>query len=215
MTKKFALPIFISMLAFMSTNAYSQENKEPGSAQPENKVQFALAAADASGDAMPVKLSEVSLPALESQGVLSVASGGDSLAPKGPQLAPAPALSRVAIYAVGSSNCDWEYMTILGQLSTTCDHGGQLLRVAVQEIGYGASPFAWMNGGLLPQSANYTNQSICIVGNNYVWPCPAGYTVVGWMKYYNLDGQQSGKFQFQDTSINAPFNTLSTSILIK
>ena len=203
------------MLVFMSTNAYSQANKEPGSAKPEDKVQRALPVSEASGNAMPMILSEISFPAPESQGILSVASGEDSLAPNNAQLAPAPGLSRVFIYAVGSSDCGWEYMTTFDQYSTNCDHGGQQLRVAVQEIGYGGNAFAWMNGGVLPKSANYANESICIVGNNYVFPCPAGYTIVGWIKYYNLDGYQNGNFRFQNTSINPPQNTLSASISIK
>ncbi|AJQ95561.1 DUF4879 domain-containing protein [Gynuella sunshinyii] len=40
---------------------------------------------------------------------------------------------------------------------TLCDYGGSQLRAAVLEIGYGHSEFAWMNGSLLPNSAQYSN----------------------------------------------------------
>ncbi|AEY69549.1 hypothetical protein AH2_00039 [Burkholderia phage vB_BceS_AH2] len=144
-------------------------------------------------------------------------SGALAKAPdaKAPELrAPAPPLSRIIMFAVGSSNCGWEYMTTIGQISTTCDHGGAQLRAVVQEIGYGGTPIAWMQGGLLPNSANYLNEAICIVNGYYTTACPNGATIVGWYRYFNLDGYQNGQFQEQNTSIVSPFNTLSTFINI-
>ncbi|WP_116811990.1 YolA family protein [Steroidobacter cummioxidans] len=129
--------------------------------------------------------------------------------------APAPPLTRELVYAVGSTQYGgWEYMTTIGQMSTVGDHGGAQLRVVVQEIGYGNNPLAWMAGSLLPLSANYQNDAICISGNYYVSPCPVGGIVVGWYRYYNLDGWQDNLFQYQNTSTNSPYNTLSTSINI-
>lgn len=119
-----------------------------------------------------------------------------------PQAA-APQLTRELVFAVGSSQyysnkgTFWEYTTQVGQSSTTADHGGQQLRVVVQEIGYGGTPTARMNGTILPQSANYQNTNICIVSSQYVSPCPAGYTVVGYYHYFNLDGYQSGTFRIK------------------
>jgi len=130
-------------------------------------------------------------------------------------LAPAPPLTRELVYAVGSTDCGWEYMTTIGQISTVCNHGGTQLRAVVQEIGYGGTPFAWLNGGILPSTANYQNDPICIVGSYYTSPCPAGYTIVGYYRYFNLDGNQSGSFTYQNTSVNSPFNTLSTGINIQ
>jgi hypothetical protein len=128
---------------------------------------------------------------------------------------PAPPLTRELVYAVGSTQYGgWEYMTTIGQMSTVGDHGGAQLRVVVQEIGYGNNPLAWMAGSMLPLSANYQNDSICISGNYYVSPCPVGGIVVGWYRYYNLDGWQDNFFQYQNTSTNSPYNTLSTSINI-
>lgn len=133
-------------------------------------------------------------------------------------LAPAPGLSRIAILAVGSdqSNCGggWEYMTTIGQFSTVCNHGGSLMRVAVQEIGYGGTPTMYMAGSFIPSSKIYATQTICVVGGSYVWPCPAGYTVVGFIRYVNLDGYQSGRLTYQNYSLNVG-PTISTAINIQ
>ncbi|KAF1003765.1 MAG: hypothetical protein GAK28_04419 [Luteibacter sp.] len=137
-------------------------------------------------------------------------TNGFSAAP----FAPAPPLTRIIVYAVGSSNCGWEYPSA-GQLSTSCDHGGAQLRTAVLEIGYGGNPFVSMNGGQLPGSAQIGHTSVCITGNQYTWPCTAGQTVAGWLNEYNLDGQQSGTFKYQNTSLNSPWNTIVTQINIR
>lgn len=126
--------------------------------------------------------------------------------------APAPALSSVRVYAVGSTSCGWEYIN--GNSSTSCNHGGGELRVAIIEIGYGANPIASMNGGHLPRSARYASTGICITGTQYTWPCTPGQTIVGWLDEYNVDGQESGYFRYQNTSTNAPYNTLYTQINI-
>ena len=128
--------------------------------------------------------------------------------------APAPALTAMWVYAVGSSNIGWEVMQTRGQFSTKQNHGGALMRAAVIEIGYGYSPFAYMQGSLLPASKIYQTDSVCIVGGYYTWPCPAGYTVVGYFRYINLDGYQNGQFSYRNTSVNSPWNTMSTWINI-
>lgn len=154
--------------------------------------------------------------ALTSGGPLTKVVSEQVAIPKVPLRAPAPPLTRELVYAVGSTQYGgWEYMTTIGQSSTVGDHGGAQLRVVVQEIGYGSSPFAWMAGSMLPSSANYQTDSICISGNYYVSPCPVGGIVVGWYRYYNLDGWQDNLFQYQNTSTNSPWNTLSTSIYIQ
>jgi hypothetical protein len=125
--------------------------------------------------------------------------------------APAPPLTAILVYAVGSSNCGWEYPS---GTTTACDHGGAQLRTAVLEIGYGSNAIAWMAGGILPNSAMYASTPVCITGGYYSWPCTAGQTVVGFLNEYNLDGWQSGIFKYQNTSINSPWNTISTQISI-
>ncbi|MEA9594184.1 DUF4879 domain-containing protein, partial [Xanthomonas campestris] len=67
----------------------------------------------------------------------------------------------------------WEYMTTVGQASTTGNHGGTQLRVVVQEVGYDGSGTAWMNGAVLPSSANYFNDPFCQTGSSYT-ACSTG-----------------------------------------
>ncbi|MDI9689709.1 YolA family protein [Burkholderia cenocepacia] len=126
--------------------------------------------------------------------------------------APAPPLTAMWVYAVGSTDCGWEYTA--GLTTTTCNHGGAQLRSAVLEIGYGASRVAWMNSGVLPSSAMYASTPVCITGGYYTWPCTAGQTVVGFLNEYNLDGYQNGIFKYQNTSTNSPWNTMSVQISI-
>lgn len=147
----------------------------------------------------------------------SVPAQGANAAPQSARsgavaLAAAPSLSNMWVYAVGSSNCGWEYTS--GLSATSCDHGGAQLRTAVLEIGYGSSPLAWMSGGLLASSTNYQTTPVCVTGGYYSWPCTAGQTVVGFLRYYNLDGYQSGLFKYQNTSTNSPWNTMSVQISI-
>ena len=63
-------------------------------------------------------------------------------------------------------------------------------------------------------SANYQTTPVCVTGGSYTWPCTAGQTVVGFLRYYNLDGNQSGLFKYQNTSTNSPWNTMSVQISI-
>lgn len=127
--------------------------------------------------------------------------------------AAAPALSFLQIAFVGSSNIGWESITAL-QTMTSNDHGGVQVRVVTEEIGYGNLPVARFNGSVLPKSKNYLTETICWNGNTYVFPCSAGQTVVGFRKYWNLDGYQIGSFSYQNKSTNSPWNTMSDSISI-
>ncbi|WP_158621434.1 DUF4879 domain-containing protein [Corallococcus aberystwythensis] len=129
-------------------------------------------------------------------------------------LGPAPALSYVQVYAVGSSNVGWEYVSA-SQFTTAYDHGGDVLLVAVLELGYGTSRYVTMAGSLVSGSANYANDSICDDGfGGLALPCSPGQTIVGFMRYYDVSGNQSGSFYYQSTSINSPFNTMSDSMSI-
>ncbi len=197
MNKKFRGSLFLSLAVLFSVHVYAQQSES-----------------DKQGP--PVVLSEIQFTPLEvGNSDLLPAEAVDSLTQTDSQRAPAPPLTQVYIYAVGSSNCNWEYITN-GQNSTVCNHGGALLRAVVREIGYGGEGIAWINGSLLPSSARYLTESICVVGGSYVFPCPAaGYTIVGWMKYYKLDGYQSGTFKYQNTSLNSPWNTMFTQIRIQ
>lgn len=126
--------------------------------------------------------------------------------------APAPALSYVHVRVVGSSTQGWEFVSE-NQLSTTKDHGGSQLRAVTVEIGYGHSPAAKMNGSLLPQSANYLTTTFCNY-SNFLQACNPGETVVGFVRYWNLDGYQNGNFWYGNTSTNSPWNTLDDNMTI-
>jgi len=181
---------------------------------------------------MLLMLASLPLPALAAELVLAgsalpplqvptgtrISGGHDpALAPavQGSARAPAAPLSRVVVAGVGSSQAGgWEYMTTPGQLSTVQDHGGAELSVVIMEVGYGGSPSASMNGALLPRSAEYKTEPLCLNGGEYT-PCGVGQTYAAWLRYYQLDGAQEGNFHYQNTSINAPFNTLGTDIYIR
>lgn len=124
----------------------------------------------------------------------------------------APPISYVQVRYVGSTNQGWEPVAD-GTFTTTLDHGGAQLRVLTVEVGYGGTRIARINGVTLPSSANYQTLAFC--GSNFLTPCTAGQTIVGFSRYWNIDGYQSGTFQYQTTSLNSPWNTLSDSMIIQ
>ena len=125
--------------------------------------------------------------------------------------APGAPLSYVQVRYVGSSNIGWEAISDI-MPSTLQNHGGAQLRVLTVEVGYGTSRVAKINGITLPSSANY--QTIAFCGSNFLTPCSAGQTIVGYSRYWNLDGYQGGLFYYQTTSINSPLNTMSDTLSI-
>ncbi|MCW7764534.1 YolA family protein [Photorhabdus luminescens] len=191
--KKNKLAILLSLASLFGVNAYAQTE------QPKEvpTTQNALAA---QSQLLPNPESPIRA---EEEKELNAKSGV--------AYAPAPPLTNMWIYAVGSTNCGWEYTSNLPV--TNCNHGGQQLRAAVLEIGYGYSSFAWMNGGILPYSL-YSSTPVCITNGRYNWPCAAGQIVVGFLKEYSLDGYQNGIFRYQNTSANWPQNTMSAQISI-
>lgn len=125
----------------------------------------------------------------------------------------APALSYLQISHIGSSQIGWEAIGA-AQTTTAQDHGGAQLRVVTDELGYGHVRVARFNGGVLPIAANHLTQRICWNGSAYVLSCSAGQTVVGFRRYWKLDGKQNGSFSYQNSSTNPPWNTMSDSISI-
>ncbi|ANV74443.1 DUF4879 domain-containing protein [Bacillus cereus] len=84
--------------------------------------------------------------------------------------------------------------------STSRNHGGKYLYITTKEMGYGQNPFAKMNG------SNVKSIGSTIIG---------GRPIVGWYYKWDASGHQQGTFEYQKTSINAPFNTMRTSIYIQ
>jgi hypothetical protein len=117
--------------------------------------------------------------------------------------APAPALSSVRVTAVASSKYPYRDPIPQGSLSTPQDHGGPSLCVETTEVGYGQNQIAKFNGNRLTE-----NSSTAILGT--------GNIVTGWKRVWCYQGSfTSGTFTFQATSINFPWNTLSTFLNIR
>ena len=185
----------VSALAFMAGFAHATDTTV-------QQVEVYFGTVPSASDAAQLATVPVPNPVARSGAKAALAAAG-----------PAPALSYLQITNVGSSNVGWEAIAA-SQTTTAYDHGGAQLRVVTDEIGYGNVPVARYNGGVLPASANYLTQTICWNGSAYVLPCSAGQTVVGYRKYWNLDGKQNGSFSYQNTSTNSPWNTMSDSISI-
>ena len=80
--------------------------------------------------------------------------------------------------------------------------------IATYEVGYGYPNFAWMNSNLVQLANNFS-------------PNPINYDLNGdgiidaFVYFWNVSGYNSGTFQYQSTSINSPWNTMSDSIYIR
>lgn len=144
--------------------------------------------------------------------LLAAAMLSSTIASAPAQAASAAPLSYVEIIQVRSSDCGWEdlYQPFV---STTCDHGGKELRVFVLELGYGRGGKASIRGDELPRSALVSSRSVCFINRQLVF-CPVGVSIDGFLHEYKLDGYQGGRFAYENTSINYPYNTMSRWIII-
>lgn len=141
---------------------------------------------------------------------------GRSTAPSITASGPAPALSRIIVFAVGSTQYgNWEYMATANQISTVADHGGTQLLAVTLEVGYGNNPVAKMNSVLLPASKNIQTDPACLVNGYYVTNCSSGQPYIAFYRYWDLSGNQSGRFTYQNTSAVSPIRTISTAISIR
>lgn len=116
--------------------------------------------------------------------------------------APAPPLTSLNVVKVESQLGGVEFIGP-NNLSTIKDHGGSYLYIYTNEMGYGRNPIAQMSGQKLKK---VESKMIDINGDR---------TVDGWEYKWDASGQQNGQFKYQNTSTNAPWNTLSTSLNIK
>lgn len=117
--------------------------------------------------------------------------------------APAPPLSYLEVYAaISTQQQDYEYFSP-DQLSSVYDHGGAELYIVTAELGYGHIRYAKFNGGNLEE---LERQHIDLDGDTIV---------DGWYIWWDASGNESGTFNYQNTSTNFPSNTMSDSIFIK
>ncbi|OPA97658.1 DUF4879 domain-containing protein [Pseudomonas fluorescens] len=122
--------------------------------------------------------------------------------------AAAPALSEVRVFKVESARCS---ETIPERVNTTqmCTHRGPT-RVSVMEVGLGNNPMGRFDGAEL----NGQRTAVCQVGN-ISQACNGAGTVMGYIYVFDLNVEASGWFEFSNTSINGPQNTLTTQLNIR
>jgi hypothetical protein len=125
--------------------------------------------------------------------------------------APAPGLSSF-ILQVCSATAGCETVSV-NNLQTTLTHGGSYIDAYVWEVGYGSGEVATMSGNQLSSSYLVAKTPFCQQGNQYVIPCPNGYTVAGFQYEWNVttyvETYSSPNFVASDTSINSPYNQVS------
>jgi len=125
--------------------------------------------------------------------------------------APATGIQYFEIYGVGSTTQGFEYPQPSAS-STTLDHGGSQIRVAVLQYGYGNVNDATLSG----QTKSPTEtENICGTLNVDVHICTPGETVTGFLYYFDFYGPQSGQFTVSSSSIASPFGYWSDSIYIQ
>jgi len=113
------------------------------------------------------------------------------------------------VYAVGSSNVGWEYVS-QWQTTTTQDHGGAQLRVVTITYGYGNPISANINGIL---GTNYRRDVVC--GSlSALHVCANGETITGFIDYFAFDGLQGGTYSSSAASTAVPFGTWTDVINI-
>ena len=122
--------------------------------------------------------------------------------------ATAPALSEVRVFKVQSEGCT---ETIPERAASTqmCTHRGQTL-VYVMEVGLGNSSQAFFDGA--PVSGSST--PICQVGS-ISQACSGAGTVMGYIYVFDVNVEAPGWFEYTNSSINGPQNTLKTILNIR
>lgn len=133
------------------------------------------------------------------------------LTPQESALSPAPGITYFQTYAVISASAasTWEYVTA-SQFSTTTDHGGSWIDVAVLQYGYG-------NGGASLNSfngSNYLTEVLCGSLSNLHY-CSVGETVTGFLAYYEFLNSTGGSFSAYSDSIASPFGRRTDTLSIR
>ncbi|MCT4618785.1 MAG: YolA family protein [Marinisporobacter sp.] len=115
--------------------------------------------------------------------------------------APAPPLTKLGVYAVVSSNGGVEYIQP-GQIGTQKDHGGSECYVVTYEIGFSSSKFAKWNSALLKE-----------VHSRHIDTNNDG-IVEGYLRWWDISGNDFGNFTYEAYSANYPWNKMSTGLRI-
>ena len=122
--------------------------------------------------------------------------------------ATAPPLSEVRVFKVESAGCT-ETIPEHAQDTAMCTHRGPT-KVSVMEVGLGNNPVGLFNGAVL----NGQRTAVCQVGN-VSEACSGAGTLMGYIYVFDLNVEAQGWFQYSNSSINPPRNTLSTQLNIR
>lgn len=122
--------------------------------------------------------------------------------------ATAPALSEVRVFQVESARCK---ESIPERITSTqmCTHRGPT-QVSVMEVGLGNNPVGLFNGAVL----NGQRTPVCQVGS-ISQACNGAGTLMGYIYVFEMDVQAPGWFEYSNSSINPPRNTLKTQLNIR
>ena len=122
--------------------------------------------------------------------------------------ATAPPLSEVRVFKVESAACT-ETIPERAQSTQMCTHRGPT-KVSVMEVGLGNNPMGRFDGAEL----NGQRTAVCQVGN-ISEACNGAGTLMGYIYVFDLNVEAQGWFQYSNSSINPPRNTLSTQLNIR
>ena len=90
-----------------------------------------------------------------------------------------------------------------------CTHRGPT-KVSVMEVGLGNNPLGKFNGAVL----NGQRTPVCQVGRESQ-VCNGAGTVMGYIYVFDLKVEAQGWFEYTNSSINGPQNTLKTLLNIR
>ncbi|MGY2375481.1 DUF4879 domain-containing protein [Pseudomonas sp. SDO524_S393] len=122
--------------------------------------------------------------------------------------ATAPPLSEVRVVKVESAVCK-EIIPERAQSTQMCTHRGPT-QVSVMEVGLGNNPMGRFDGAEL----DGTRTPVCQVGN-ISQVCNGAGTLMGYIYVFSLNVEAPGWFEYSNSSINPPRNTLSTQFNIR
>ena len=122
--------------------------------------------------------------------------------------AAAPPLSEVRVFKVESAACT-ETIPERAQSTQMCTHRGPT-KASVMEVGLGNNPMGRFDGAEL----NGQRTPGCQVGN-ISEVCNGAGTLMGYIYVFDLNVDAQGWFQYSNSSINPPQNTLTTQLNIR
>lgn len=122
--------------------------------------------------------------------------------------ATAPPLSEVRVFKVESAVCT-ETIPERAESTQMCTHRGPT-RVSVMEVGLGNSPMGRFDGAELDGQRT----AVCQVGN-ISEVCDGAGTLMGYIYVFDLNVEAQGWFEYSNSSINVPQNTLKTLLNIR